>query len=192
MSLFKNYFCDDVRTCSVHERRAARKIHQKKKRVWSSSRKSEVILAIRMPIDCFPKQDCSSLVLYYNSNTVWETPPAHNCSCCGQIVVAERGAGLYIVFLSSVMATQSVDCVAWEWQRDDGGFSPYAPETSSLLEAASTSATPSLPVGPQHVVHFSRMVQKRRSSGRPGSEERTGGCIDKGNLGCIDVETFFV
>ena len=64
------------------------------------------------------------------------------------------------------MATAGTSCVVWEWQRDDGGFSPYPPETSSQIETAFSSYSGSGSyVMTDYTIHFSTMRQKKDASG---------------------------
>ena len=67
-----------------------------------------------------------------------------------------------------------VPCVCWEWQRDDGGYTPYPPDVSAQIEAAyatyyhnnmfeSVVLTGSYG---GYVVYFSRNVQKNTASSR--------------------------
>ena len=58
----------------------------------------------------------------------------------------------------------NVSCVVWEWQRDDGGYSPYPPEISSQMESAFGSGSGSC-VMTDYTVHFSTMRQKNSNSG---------------------------
>ena len=62
------------------------------------------------------------------------------------------------------MAGASVQCVVWEWQRDDGGFSPYPPDMSSQIEAAYSTGTGSY-IMVDYTVHISRMIQKKHNTG---------------------------
>lgn len=52
----------------------------------------------------------------------------------------------------------------WEWQRDDGGYSPFPPQDSAEIESAYSTGVRT------HTVHgymldFSRMTQKNSTSG---------------------------
>ena len=62
------------------------------------------------------------------------------------------------------MAGASVQCVVWEWERDDGGFSPYPPDMSSQIEEAYSTGTGSYTMV-DYTVHFSRMIQKKHNTG---------------------------
>ena len=62
------------------------------------------------------------------------------------------------------MAGASVQCVVWEWERDDGGFSPYPPDMSSQIEAAHSTGTGSY-IMVDYTVHISRMIQKKHNTG---------------------------
>ena len=57
-----------------------------------------------------------------------------------------------------------MQCVVWEWQRDDGGFSPYSPDMSFQIEAAYSTGTGNYTMV-DHTVHFTRMVQKKHNTG---------------------------
>ena len=61
----------------------------------------------------------------------------------------------------------SVSCVCWEWQRDDGGFSPYLPEVSNEIEAANHAGLGWHNLGSARVytVDFARMIQRKNASG---------------------------
>lgn len=73
------------------------------------------------------------------------------------------------------MAVSNVlHCVCWEWQRDDGGFSPYPPDTSAEIEAAYSKYYHSLGPGTfipsgalsGYAIDFVNNVQKRHGSGK--------------------------
>ena len=62
----------------------------------------------------------------------------------------------------------------WEWQRDDGGYSPYPPETSAQVERAYCSGAASHAMTDvDYTVHFSTMTQQKNSTG-----ERVHGLVD--------------
>ena len=62
------------------------------------------------------------------------------------------------------MASSTVSCVCWEWQRDDGGFSPYLPDDSKDIEAAYDALKDSHDLG-TYTVDFGKMVQRNNTSG---------------------------
>jgi len=62
------------------------------------------------------------------------------------------------------MAGASVQCVVWEWQRDDGGFSPYPPDMSCQIETAYFNGAGNYTMV-DYTVHFGRMVQKKHNTG---------------------------
>ena len=66
--------------------------------------------------------------------------------------------------LAMAVASTSLNCVVWEWQRDDGGYSPYVPETSSQIETAYSSGAPSL-IMADYTVYFANMIQKKNNTG---------------------------
>lgn len=57
-----------------------------------------------------------------------------------------------------------VSAIVWEWQRDDGGFSPYPPEVGVEIEGAKALGSAVVPLG-KWSVDLSKMVQIRLSSG---------------------------
>ena len=61
----------------------------------------------------------------------------------------------------------SVSCVCWEWQRDDGGFSPYLPEVSNEIETANHAGQGRHDLGSARVytVDFARMIQRKNATG---------------------------
>ena len=64
------------------------------------------------------------------------------------------------------MAVSSVSCVCWEWQRDDGGFSPYLPEVSRAIEAANHVGMGSHVLGSSvYTVDFGKMIQLKNATG---------------------------
>lgn len=62
------------------------------------------------------------------------------------------------------MAVSSVSCVCWEWQRDDGGFSPYVPDISNAIEAANHAGLGAHNSG-SYTVDFARMIQQKNATG---------------------------
>lgn len=60
-----------------------------------------------------------------------------------------------------------VNCVCWEWQRDDGGFSPYPPPLSHAIEAANHAGMGShdLDSNRTYTVDFMKMTQRKNTSG---------------------------
>ena len=62
------------------------------------------------------------------------------------------------------MAGSTVSCVCWEWQRDDGGFSPYLPDDSKTIEAAYDALIDSHDLG-TYTVDFGKMMQRNNTSG---------------------------
>ena len=62
------------------------------------------------------------------------------------------------------MAASSVSCVYWEWQRDDGGFSPYVPNVSNAIEAANHAGMGGHNSG-SYTVDFARMIQRKNATG---------------------------
>ena len=69
-----------------------------------------------------------------------------------------------------MMAVSLVNCVCWEWQRDDGGFSPYLPQISNAIEASNHAGLGGYDVGPARVysVDFGRMIQRKNNTGELG------------------------
>ncbi len=63
------------------------------------------------------------------------------------------------------MATPSVSCVVWEWHRDDGGFSPYPPETSAQIEASYGRHDSQFHMV-DYSITFSSMKQRKNISGQ--------------------------
>lgn len=66
------------------------------------------------------------------------------------------------------MATAAVggsNCVVWEWQRDDGGYSAYQPETSAKIETEYGNNSGHCNVG-IYTIYFGRMIQKRNDTGK--------------------------
>ena len=68
------------------------------------------------------------------------------------------------VFFFVAMAVSSVTCVYWEWQRDDGGFSPYVPNVSNAIEAANHAGMGGHNSG-SYTVDFVRMIQRKNATG---------------------------
>ena len=62
------------------------------------------------------------------------------------------------------MAVSSVNCVYWEWQRDDGGFSPYIPSNSNAIEAANHAGLGGHNSG-SYTIDFARMIQRKNATG---------------------------
>ena len=60
-----------------------------------------------------------------------------------------------------------ISAVVWEWQRDDGGFSPYSPEVSAKIELAKKMGTSFFVSIGKWSVDLSRSVQIRQSIGSP-------------------------
>lgn len=54
----------------------------------------------------------------------------------------------------------------WEWERDDGGYSPFPPQDSAHIEYAYNMRLRTFPLGSlgQYTVDFDRMVQRNNSS----------------------------
>ena len=59
-----------------------------------------------------------------------------------------------------------ISAVIWEWQRDDGGFSPYHPEVSAQIEGAKGHGLGSVSIG-KWSVDLAMMIQIRQSTGSP-------------------------
>ena len=62
------------------------------------------------------------------------------------------------------MAVSSTSCVYWEWQRDDGGFSPYPPNNSNAIEAANHAGLGGHNSG-TYTIDFGRMIQRKNATG---------------------------
>ena len=58
---------------------------------------------------------------------------------------------------SGSSSLNSYKYACWEWQRDDGGFSPFTPDVSYYVETA-FMAGDSQYARPQYVVDFSAMT----------------------------------
>ena len=52
----------------------------------------------------------------------------------------------------------------WEWQRDDGGYSPFLPQDSAKIEYAHGIGLNPYSIG-DYTVYFDIMVQRNNSSG---------------------------
>jgi len=59
---------------------------------------------------------------------------------------------------TSSRSMSSISCVYWEWQRDDGGYSPYTPEQSYQIERACAAGHRNVPLA-KHTVDLNRMSQ---------------------------------
>lgn len=66
------------------------------------------------------------------------------------------------------MAASMVSCVCWEWQRDDGGFSPYIPEVSNAIETSNHAGMGWHHTGSARVytIDFGRMIQRKNNTGK--------------------------
>ena len=56
----------------------------------------------------------------------------------------------------------AVPCVVWEYQRDDGGYSPYSPDISAQIESAFKSGVTVFPTS-EFTVNFNIMSHEWNS-----------------------------
>ena len=52
----------------------------------------------------------------------------------------------------------------WEWQRDDGGFSPFPPQDIAAINTAFNSGSTTCSTVSGYTLDFSRMMQIRTTS----------------------------
>lgn len=71
---------------------------------------------------------------------------------------------LSMAAMSSTPTVNYVSCVVWEWQRDDGGFSPYPPNLSAAIEAAYVGRNTQFHMT-DYTITFASMRQKKNMSG---------------------------
>ena len=79
-------------------------------------------------------------------------------------VSAQIGMALGLSTVSTAARPNMVSAVIWEWERDDGGFSPYSPEVSAKIELTKEMGSAFVSIG-KRSVDLSRSVQIRRSTG---------------------------